>query len=501
MPIRITCPSCSTTLSVKDEFADRAVKCPKCGGIIPAAQLADAQPADAQPAETPAASPAPFEGQDEPAKPAARATAKPVPKAAAEPADEDDPPSRSARRGNRDDRDDRDRPGKGRRRRDEDDPPGRPRKSAGGSNTGLILGIVGMVLLTCCGGGIGLTWYLMKKAQEVVEAGKEQMDHMVDTLKKSNPHVTLQSLGAGTVAGTDDLQLAFPNAADQQKAAWAEKVAEGRAVVWRNGDDFLLAAFHPGAEAAGRLQMKEWRPKNGANARAGEMDDAAFLKKFSPLSPTAEVRAEDIAKELKDDRKMARGKYEKKTFVVTGKLIDIDLDENNLRVWLEGIPKAPGQGELHMICTLRPGQSPFGYSRGQRIKVSGNCDEASWSHPIFTNCTISGSEPNPAVLVTASTLIADYGDERAADAKYRGKELIVTEALVESIQPDGDGVILVPIGKPGAAGWKILVEYDTKFKNRLPVLRVGATVKIRGTCAGLSGPKEINIAPSAWFSP
>ncbi len=37
MPIRLTCPSCSATLSVKDEFAGRAVKCPKCNGVIPAA--------------------------------------------------------------------------------------------------------------------------------------------------------------------------------------------------------------------------------------------------------------------------------------------------------------------------------------------------------------------------------------------------------------------------------------------------------------------------------
>jgi len=60
MPIRLTCPSCSATLSVKDEYAGRAVKCPKCGGVIPASQpAAPAAPAAAPPPAkaTPAAPP------------------------------------------------------------------------------------------------------------------------------------------------------------------------------------------------------------------------------------------------------------------------------------------------------------------------------------------------------------------------------------------------------------------------------------------------------------
>ena len=38
MPVRVVCPTCATVLSVKDEHAGRAVKCPKCNSVIQAAQ-------------------------------------------------------------------------------------------------------------------------------------------------------------------------------------------------------------------------------------------------------------------------------------------------------------------------------------------------------------------------------------------------------------------------------------------------------------------------------
>ena len=71
MPIRIACPSCSATLSVKDEFAGRAVRCPKCGTVIPATAH--------QPAATPSPPPkGAFEAIDEPTAGTGGKTAEPV---------------------------------------------------------------------------------------------------------------------------------------------------------------------------------------------------------------------------------------------------------------------------------------------------------------------------------------------------------------------------------------------------------------------------------------
>jgi len=140
-------------------------------------------------------------------------------------------------------------------------------------------------LLTCCGGGVGLTWYLTKKAQEVVEAGKEKWRSLSKRQKKSNFNVTLanferfpgghqrparpmeQALGPGAIAGADDLSLAFPNARRSAQRTCGPRRWRRAGYHMRNGDDFLLAAVPPNAEAVGRLQMKEWRPKNGAKTR------------------------------------------------------------------------------------------------------------------------------------------------------------------------------------------------------------------------------------------
>lgn len=43
MPIFVRCPSCSAGFNVKDEYAGKRTKCPKCGGqmTIPTMDIAD----------------------------------------------------------------------------------------------------------------------------------------------------------------------------------------------------------------------------------------------------------------------------------------------------------------------------------------------------------------------------------------------------------------------------------------------------------------------------
>ena len=87
MPLRVVCPSCSSQLSVRDEFAGRAVRCPKCGGVIPPDSTPDSP--SPPPAEQPAPSPeqldaafqnfgSPPESPAEPTVAPARPKAEPV---------------------------------------------------------------------------------------------------------------------------------------------------------------------------------------------------------------------------------------------------------------------------------------------------------------------------------------------------------------------------------------------------------------------------------------
>ncbi|QJW96827.1 OB-fold protein [Frigoriglobus tundricola] len=502
MPIRITCPSCSATLSVKDEYAERAVKCPKCSGVIPASQppapapAAPPTPAKAAPVAPPPPERAPFEALDEPAP--ARASGKPV---RSKRADGDD--DRPAKRERRDDEDDG-RPVK-RRRHDGDEPDraGRGKRAEGGSNAALIVGIVCATLLTCCGSvGFGVYWFMVKTKEAVVET----LDKAKEALENSNFLVSQRSYGElkvgtttraqaeatlskGKTATADDLRKAF--GADQKKIdAWTPKANQSRVVYWRNGDDYILAAFHPNAEDQGRVQAKEWRPKNGAPTSAGELDDAKFLQQYPPIGPTTEVRAEDLAKQTDDDAPAARDKYQNKTFILSGKLLRISARGNTLEVVLEGAAK----GQLKEItCALRAGQAPFSYGRGQRIKVSGKC--TGFGLDEFADGTLSGAAaPDPSVQVSAATLIADYANPGTADPKYKNKDLTISGARIERVE--NGRIVITTVGKNDDR--KITVAFDTDLKSQFPYLRAGATIKIKGKCTGLTDA-DIDVE-DAWFT-
>ena len=75
MPIAVRCPSCSASFSVKDEYAGKRTKCPKCGGplSIPTKDIADTvrmpYPTDVLKPSKPAASrPAGDEPDEKPQK-------------------------------------------------------------------------------------------------------------------------------------------------------------------------------------------------------------------------------------------------------------------------------------------------------------------------------------------------------------------------------------------------------------------------------------------------
>jgi predicted Zn finger-like uncharacterized protein len=561
MPIRIVCPSCSAALSVKDEFAGRAVKCPKCGGVIPPSAQ---QPTGAAP---PAAPPKPaFEVAEEP-KPAASGTgakptvpalgsgskvAKAVPakgkvadededdrprKKRRDEEDEDDRPARRRRddrdeeenedrpRNRRRDEDDRDggedRPRK-RRRRDDDDDDRPTRKEKKGGGGGLALGIIGGILLACCGGGLGLGYWVYskaKKAKEDVEEFVENANHRVNP----NNNEALQvgnttraqaevTLGGGKVAAGEDLEKVFPgDAAKFEK--WMPFVVQTRAVYWRNGDDFIIAAFYPSSEADARLQLKEWQPKVGANVSAGEPSNAAFLQKYPPnksggsgsnapgrLTPQTKVPAEELAREFKDGSKGAAEKYVGKTFTVEGKLKDIEVVGNDTRMILEA---AQGDGASQVACAMKGylKMSPFSQTRGQQMRVEGRCVGATGSVISFTDCAVTGFNPDPAARVTATSLIAAYRTDAAGDARYKGKLLWVESGEIEKMPEDGT-LIVVPFARiPGskAPARKIRVEYDPRYKPLFSKLKVGGLVYTSGLCEGVKDG-EI-VIKDAWFQP
>jgi hypothetical protein len=333
MPIRVTCPACSATLSIRDEYAGRAVKCPKCAGLIPPQPAAPPTVSEAEPVATlpppppPAPEPAPTSAPDVSAKAETDAPPKekardrgdddeddrPRKKKRRDDDDDDDDRPRKKRRDDEDDYDDDDRPR--RKRRDDDDDDDRPRRkrrraddedddkpvvkpryNAGkGSNTGVL--VAGGALLVCLlalGGGI-YAYTQNEKANRETEAAnaaaKEKADAAAaflakfDKVKVGDARGRAdEALGNGRVATADDLGKVFRNSSDAKKIVdWGAKVKDARVLLWQNDEAYALIALHPDAD--GRVMAKSLRSKN-ASIDVGDLSDAAFLRKNPPKGET-----------------------------------------------------------------------------------------------------------------------------------------------------------------------------------------------------------------------
>ena len=514
MAVRVVCPLCSTALSVKDEYAGRPVKCPKCDTVIPPAPP-DAPTAPEPPAEatqagqsdaTPAAAPV--------GPPPARATARPV----ARSANPDDRPARGRNREDADDREDKDDRDRDRER------PARPRRRGASrppasNSTPVLLGVIAVLMLTCCGGvGFGVWWVYSRIERTnlwVNVAGYNGLRVGGTTRTQAE-----QSIGRGKVATTDDVQLAFPKGADPDRLAlWTEKAEQGRAVIWRNGNDYLLVAFHPNVEGPARIQLKEWRPENGAIARDGEPDDAAFLAKYppgkavepvggpgGPVGPKSgdakeeppagvlpQVSAVDLAQAFRDNEGAANGKYKDQWLFVEGKVLDVwptpdpKTNADTVAVDLVGVkfPKTPQDFPVRCYVRIEETNSGLDLTRGQTVKLKGKCTSGGLrdTYVSLKHCRIDSKGADPSVSVAATAMIAEYlKDPAAANKKYSDKEVTITNARFESVSDT-----LAQFQKTTTKGGTIRIQVNFSFDQRakLAQLRRGESVKFKANCGGL----------------
>lgn len=513
MPVRLVCPSCSASLSVKDEYAGRAVKCPKCGGVIPAGQPAAAPPPSKPSAALPPPPPAEPERplfeevvDEPPAPPVPKIKGRPSGKPAARAnADDDAPPSK--RRSRDDDEDDR--PARSRRPRDEDDADGDRPRGKKKSKAPLILGIVGFLLLTCCGGvGFGIYWFITK-AKEVVKKVQDDLGKAdirvnrasYDNLKVGTTRAEAeQALGTGKTATAADVSAVIPAFADVLPQ-WKELAAKGRVLVWRNGDDYLIAAFYPDADGKARLQSKAWRPKNSATQTEGQLDDAKFVKEHpaggGPAVPVASVA---LAEAYRDDKAGADAKYKGKTLTVEGKVesIGLVLAGPEFKVRLEGAQKnAKGIFDVQVTVVNGEVNKVLALSKGQTVKLTGRCEGLVVFYASILNATLDSVGPDPNPTLTAAALAAECAeDDKAANEKYRKKFLTITDAYVEKVNGDK----LFVSGEKGGSP-----QIEARMYWELPLDKTGVRVKpgdritLKGTYQ-FAEPKKI-LVEEAWVVP
>jgi hypothetical protein len=368
----------------------------------------------------------------------------------------------------------------------------------------IVAVICGTLLLCCAGVGGGIYW-LYGKARNTVQQARDDLKQARDELSLWNPSVNrvnydrlsvgtttrLQAElthGGGKTATSEDIEKIF--GVDAQEAErWMGKVAQNRVVVWRNGDDYILAAFHPNGDAESRLQMKEWKPKVGAKTFTGETSDTVFLekypfKKIDDLSgPPVIVSSEDLAQAFKDDKFSAESKYKDKVVLVEGKLSDINLTfDGEMFAMLEGSP----EGTMKIRCAVQKADANqvFGTSRGQTIKFRGKCTT---SNGIYVDVTSGKYESrgveDPAVTTLASDIIKDYSQgEATGDRKYKDKTLTINEAYVESKTADS---VFVAYSSKTKLTMRIKVTLSGGFQSQLASVKMGDRIKVKGECTGM----------------
>jgi len=514
MPVRVVCPSCGTQLNVRDEHAGRSVKCPKCSYVIPPAQAqAPVAPPGAElPEPAASAAPPPLPGSASappPLPPTPMSPPRPKP-----PSPDDSPASRPTARPadarpprNRDEDDGEDRPKRRPRRRDEDDddiddrPRNRPAKQK--SNTPIILLVVGGILLTCCGGvGYGI-YYAVQKVKEVAEQARQRLENtnlLVSQLSYEQLKLNMtraeveRNLGVGREATLEDVEKAFRPGSFKIKE-WEPRAKEGRVLVWRNGEDYILACFYPNALPTAKLQAKAWEPESRTpTAIAGSPDDKKYLELYKDRTvgpalegPATPVTAEQLAKEYKADVAKADAKYKDKVLLVDGPLSDILVNPLEVTVLLEGLPPTKeNQLGNSIMCNFKTANASdvWKLSRGQKVKIRGKLLGSSGTFTTLTDCTLDSQEADPSMQAQASVFFNEFAkDAKAADEKYKDKQITLLSAVVES--KEDAALVLVGPSKKGPA-LKVKATWPFDSRKQLDNLKVGSRVTVKGEYGGFS---------------
>lgn len=436
MPISVTCPSCSATFSVKDEYAGKRAKCPTCaepltvpGGGAPTPVRPKASPIakalDDEADETPKAKRRRDEDEDE--KPRAK-------KRRDDDETEDEKPRAKKKRD--EDEDEEERP-KGKRRRRDDDDEEKPKKKKG-SALPLILGIVAGVVVLCCGTPLGLWFFWIKPAGEKfvneveADASRFKQEQAAQTSFKDN----FQKVKAGmTKQEVEDL-LGSPGIPAQEKDVgkvtiglsdwpqaddrWKPKAKLGHVLMWDKSGNGVLVAFSTHAHSGGTVVGTAG---NFGLSGSEPVKLAAADKPGDVNNPVATLTADELTGQF--------DKYKDRWVTVSGTFRTVD----NLNPFSVVLTTPPG-----FTLTVHPptgGRFPLadpqvqlGESLTFTGKVGGDKIAIQLKESKFVRRTGGTPPVKPSNAMPVADLVRDHAKLRGQSVTIRGK--------VKSVVDDAD---------------------------------------------------------------
>lgn len=432
MPISVTCSGCSASFNVKDEYAGKRGKCPKCKEplTIPGGSDTVKMPPPA-------------------GKPVTAAKQQPVAD------DEGDRPTPKRRR----ESEDADEPPKAKKRTEKVDAKPKKKKSV----LPLILGILGGAVLLC-GGGTAAVWFLVivpaaNNATAKINAafptipqnetpttpkqtpptgggaqpptGKVNLSNMAN-VKAGMTLAQVEAVMGGKgkkTKGMIDMSFVTPfvPASDEVRARWKGKVNSGHVVVWQTSSGAVAAAFSDDPDAGGTVvgvvgsfNDTGSEPLKLLDPAAPNPNDKPVDPKTLPGYPEATITSAELVKN--------HAKYKGKWVLVTGKLkkdvpptkdgeepdwADVELDHPGLPIRFDGASLGTA-----------------GAKAGTEIEVVGKVDglNADESGVSLVECLCQ----KPAIEVEATAIMAEYlKDKAAAKKKYENQPLKVSGKVVE----------------------------------------------------------------------
>ena len=200
------------------------------------------------------------------------------------------------------------------------------------------------------------------------------------------------------------------------------------------------------------------------------------------------MKPEDYCAEFVKDRTSAKTKFQGKEVTLTGKVQGFELTgEEEAQIIL-------GNDSLNTVMCITAEKQPWAsFSPGQLITVKGK-QSAEVTDPQLMECSISPSQPNPAMKVAAKTLVEEYVANPAEfQDKYASKWLAIEGELI-AVEKDL-GVILI---LKGTESLPISCSVLVDFQKAAATLTPGQTVKLLTVCQEQRSPDRLHFN-SCWL--
>jgi hypothetical protein len=208
--------------------------------------------------------------------------------------------------------------------------------------------------------------------------------------------------------------------------------------------------------------------------------------------PVFAISSEALAKEYEIDAKTSDARYRGKWGTVEGTVDDVHFfSSGRASVTLKGFVLGEKKSLLghvarcEFVLAALPKVSEL--TKGQKLKFKGKCDGERGNNFVdFSACEVLEIGPDPAIRVSAEQLTKDYvADEKAADAGYKDKYLLVDGTVVQ-LKEKGSvhHVILEGHDEKSPTPVRVSAAYAADRKEEFAHLKKGSKVKIKGECGG-----------------